>query len=598
MLAALLLWIIIVLISFILGLFTVRIFGIIFRLPENTVLPFPVTVIAGLAFMTTVSSYFTMITKIGLYADLFFLASGVIYFITDRKYIWSVIAGLREELKQTGIWTAVVFAVTLVIILIETSLYYPKNFDTALYHAQAIRWIETYPVIPGLGNLHKRFAYNSSWFVTNAVFSFSYLKLQSFHVLNGFILFLGSLYFFSLIGRIFNGEKRAVNLMALSILPVILYLSVNFSSSPGTDIPAAVIIYTMFLYMTDLLGARKGIKAGISIEFILIFFISFFLVTIKLSALPILILSLYIIAAAVYKRDVRSFLLLAGLSFFTLLPWLIRNVIISGYLVYPFSALDIFHVDWKIPPGILSGDIQGIREWSFPVGDRSLLTYIPEWLKFINLQYKTVIFPLLALFLCSLVYYIYYLMSHFKEIGKIWKRVKPYLVIYITGYSGLVFLFVTAPDVRYGSAFFVMFFLIHIIPALMILLSKLNSGTFSVIIKITLSGFAVSLIFFESLLFHRYFNLPADTEYEKDNIKNIPARFLIPAGYSRDDSGYRTYILSNGNYSLTLYLNRTEAKCWYEPFPCITSHEFVLIKGIELRGDSILKGFMIAREER
>jgi len=30
----------------------------------------------------------------------------------------------------------------------------PLSYDTGLYHAQNIRWIETYPLVPGLGNLH------------------------------------------------------------------------------------------------------------------------------------------------------------------------------------------------------------------------------------------------------------------------------------------------------------------------------------------------------------------------------------------------------------------------------------------------------------
>lgn len=30
----------------------------------------------------------------------------------------------------------------------------PGQYDTGLYHAQAIRWIEDYGVVPGLGNLH------------------------------------------------------------------------------------------------------------------------------------------------------------------------------------------------------------------------------------------------------------------------------------------------------------------------------------------------------------------------------------------------------------------------------------------------------------
>ena len=59
-----------------------------------------------------------------------------------------------------------------------------EHYDTYLYHAQAIRWIEEYGVVPGLGNLHHRFAYNNSVFSLQALFSLSFLlggKIPAWH---------------------------------------------------------------------------------------------------------------------------------------------------------------------------------------------------------------------------------------------------------------------------------------------------------------------------------------------------------------------------------------------------------------------------------
>ena len=49
------------------------------------------------------------------------------------------------------------------------------HYDTGLYHAQAIRWIEEYGVVPGLANLHSRFGYNSASFALSAFFSETWL---------------------------------------------------------------------------------------------------------------------------------------------------------------------------------------------------------------------------------------------------------------------------------------------------------------------------------------------------------------------------------------------------------------------------------------
>src|SRR5688500_16524798 len=45
----------------------------------------------------------------------------------------------------------------------------PLVYDTGFYHAQAVRWINEYPAVPGLANLHGRLAFNSSWFVWGAL---------------------------------------------------------------------------------------------------------------------------------------------------------------------------------------------------------------------------------------------------------------------------------------------------------------------------------------------------------------------------------------------------------------------------------------------
>lgn len=46
-----------------------------------------------------------------------------------------------------------------------------------------------------------------------------------------------------------------------------------------------------------------------------------------------------------------------------LAPWLVRNVLISGWLIYPFAAIDLFSVDWKIPASYLQNDSDQIKVW-------------------------------------------------------------------------------------------------------------------------------------------------------------------------------------------------------------------------------------------
>ena len=89
---------------------------------------------------------------------------------------------------QPIIWAVLILAFLTVL---ENATHTPANPDTGLYHAQTIRWFETYRIVPGLGNLHERLALNSSWLVLNASLSAAFLRLRSFHLMGG-VLFLSS----------------------------------------------------------------------------------------------------------------------------------------------------------------------------------------------------------------------------------------------------------------------------------------------------------------------------------------------------------------------------------------------------------------------
>ena len=47
-----------------------------------------------------------------------------------------------------------------------------ESYDTDLYHLQTIKWIEKYPVVPGLANLHGRIGFNNNIFTLFALTSF------------------------------------------------------------------------------------------------------------------------------------------------------------------------------------------------------------------------------------------------------------------------------------------------------------------------------------------------------------------------------------------------------------------------------------------
>ncbi len=590
MLAALIIILWIFFFTLIYGLMGIRFIEKILKIQDNRSIPFTITICFGLCILTAIASYFTLFMKIGLAVNLILIIFAAFYYFFDHKFINNYFNYLLNYLKSINPWLIFYFFTAFLIIIFETAIYIPKNLDTPSYHAQAIRWIENFPVIPGLGNLNKFYAYNSHWFIASALFSFSFLKLQSFHVLNGFIMTAGALFFTSSLNRFGKSKLFAGDIISICSYPIIFFLFLNFSSSPGTDTAPALLIFIIFSRLILIDESYDNSSTALKPELIIILTLMAFIVTIKLSGAPILLLSLPVFIKFIINKKIKALFFTCLACLLIILPWVARNIIISGYLIFPFDKIDIFGFDWKIPGYILRDVINGMKIWSFPIGNIPLSEYIPAWLDFIKIQYKAFIFPLLILSVISMIFYLSRLIVKPRLIFQYLSILKKYLWYPITVYLAVAFLFVNAPDVRYGAAFFMLFFLIHITPFFAIIFSGLRREKFIIFISSAMILFTIA---FEIFLYQRYFYYNLDDIVKHDPPSIVTQRIILPAGYGKDPAGTDLHVLSNNNFTLNIYTARTICLCWYDPFPCTTRGEWNLIKGIELRGNDILHGFRI-----
>ena len=61
-------------------------------------------------------------------------------------------------------------------------------------------------------------------------------------------------------------------------------------------------------------------------------------------------------------------------------PWIARTAVISGYLLYPFPALDILDVDWKIDAAAAALDAAEIKTWGRGLNNAALVDMpVSEW---------------------------------------------------------------------------------------------------------------------------------------------------------------------------------------------------------------------------
>ncbi len=502
-------------------------------------------VVAGLVLLTTISSYTSLFSPIGLWINLILLAGALILLLTHQVRL------PRSDRRTTFRDLSLAVLALAVLIVLENATHRPDNPDTVIYHAQAIRWIETYPAVPGLGNLHGRLAFNSAWFLSNALFSFAFLGGQSFHLTGSLLFLVFLLYCWPGFQTVLHGEFSLSALLKTALIPLSFTLLGAEISSPGTDLPASLLIWlVMILWVEDSEKPRP------SLPFLMVIF-SVFAVTVKLSALPILLLVLILFIRAWVRGERKNLTLLATSSAGIMLPFLMRNVILSGYLIYPYPAIDIFTFDWKVPAARALQERQAILAWgrlprmnAADVLSMPFTKWFPLWLEKQTLNRRIMLFVSLLSPAGALP------LAWFKRTSR--TALLGWLVMYL----GVWFWLLSAPDFRFGVGFVIPACLLGTLPWLLEALSRSAKWArlFS-IAALILTGVFLGLTLVNSV-----------------ELRSLPARLLLPADYQRIPT--QGCDLANGS----VFCAKALDACSYQDFPCIPApRPWVQMRSLDLQ---------------
>lgn len=237
MISVLFSWIIIFGITMICGYGVIQ-FG--YKKSKKYLLSLDVILVAGILCVNVYAQFFSLIYKVGRITCFVLFIIGImlifLYHILTKGKCW-------ENIKQITA-TTTLQKIMLIFIIISTlswTVGYPQHYDTSLYHNQAIQWIEEYGVVLGLGNLHNRFAYNSSFMVLQALFSFKWLVGQSLHTVNGFICCLFLSYSVLSNNVVKRNKIETSDFLKLSTIIYVFYTR-DVISSPSSDILAMLLI--------------------------------------------------------------------------------------------------------------------------------------------------------------------------------------------------------------------------------------------------------------------------------------------------------------------------------------------------------------------
>lgn len=440
MIAVIINWSYIFIVCFLLGLGLSTAFEKFWGGHEKTV-PVSLLVVLGIVASTIYTEYVSCFMKIGAVAHLVLLAVAIASGIIGRTKVQSY---LQQAKTLFFSWEGLFYIAFLLFIAFFTSRG-EFHTDTNIYHAQNIRLYEEYGLIKGMGNLQNHYAYNSSYLAFAAIFSMKWLVGQSLHTTTGFLEVFFCVYAFYGIKRFKEHNQHLADFMKLAIPFYVLVILIR-SMSPATDFGTMLATLYVLSAWCDNLEEEKSL-----FRYSLLAVISVFIMTMKFSACFMVLLAFYPGICLIKEKKWKRVLLCVLSGIVILFPFLLRNILISGWLLYPFDKIDIFRVQWKIPKEYLLHDAAQIKVWGRCLYDVQLLDApLKEWLpRWWETQERYEQMFLGSMVMGTLLFGVEMLEGVFKRRKVDWE----FIMLLISVYANIAVWFFMAPFIRYGLAF-------------------------------------------------------------------------------------------------------------------------------------------------
>ena len=398
---------------------------------------------AGLVIATVYAQFFSLLGGVALVANIVLVLVCLGCFLLCRKDVLHTISASAKSFGA-GKWVVLVILIGLWAFFSSRGYI---HYDSDLYHGQSIRWIEEYGVVPGLGNLHERFAYNSSAFALSALYSMKFVFGQSMHAMSGFFALLLSI---TVLDLSKSWARKRFVLSDYAKVAAIYYLITIIDEvvSPASDYFIMCTIFFIVIKWLTLLEAEEKQIA----PYALLCVVGVYSLTLKVTAGLILILLIKPAYLLIKEKRVKQIVLYLLMGLLVAVPWFVRTILISGWLLYPFPALDLFQVDWKISAEVVKIDATQISVWgkglyNTALADAPLSQWIPNWFR-TTLSGTEKILRLgwvgcVCLFIVGVI---------FTFAKKHWTNLDVLLVLFAVISSYLFWQF-SAPLIRYGYAY-------------------------------------------------------------------------------------------------------------------------------------------------
>jgi hypothetical protein len=284
--------------------------------------------------------------------------------------------GVRTTPTRSGIIWLFFLGVVALIIFIPVFNSCTKEmyrYDLGLYYLKTIRWIQTFPIVPGLANVQDHLGFNQSAFLPTSLFDSLVPNRWGLLLVGGFLPWLGlTLSVFALLRLAVDAVHREHGIdtieaaYAVSLPAWIFTFLTSDSSSASPDCMSACLMLHLFLVFAGFVLQRNEEGRATFGEIILLGAVC---LCVKLNSLGLVIGIWLACGAILWQRKNRSLffersvLVMAALAIIILGTWIGRGIVLSGYPFFPSSAAAM-PVEWRTPIARVDGFRTLIQGWA------------------------------------------------------------------------------------------------------------------------------------------------------------------------------------------------------------------------------------------
>lgn len=391
--------------------------------------------IAGLIISSVFTGWLSVVLPIDRYIVAGYLLLVFLLIIIQSR-------SLSEELKfwlrrwkkfNPSLWVQALYVLGIVLLAVSLSSQGIQVYDTGLYHTQSIEWIQQYAVVPGLGNLHARFAFNSMFFPLQALFESNFNGQPTYPLVGAVLIVVAGRLLYETANAAKSKKWNQAIFFSFLITTVVVTHMSQFSS-PSTDLVGAlsVVYLAAFVVVNPRNYLNKGFESWVLIGLLLL------LPTFKLSNAVMIVFLLPLLRHIIAGRLLSA----VGLGVVIVAPFVIRNYFLSGYFVFPSAAIDLFSPDWKVPIETVEVVQKVIQSWAIlpavdaqEVQDMRVMDWLPKWFLMYSVAHKFIL-------LLNVLSFILWIIAIFV------RQQRELLLVHAAVILNIVFWFISAPDMR------------------------------------------------------------------------------------------------------------------------------------------------------